>query len=465
MIPSGTYDYSTMIEMREFDTLEGAGIANTVLRYKGSGDGILWTYPIFAVTFMNGSLHDLTLIGNPAAKNCIHVAGINQPTLHDLLIGGCSGEGAVGLLLENIASHDGAGTALGTWMERIRINNVDLGPPALDNQTNLEFRNNSGSSSFDYSDISVTMNVHCGGTGVLIGPNTDLFQVQLNVQGNVNDPCNVPNKTEALAVKGLLRYSRGFIGLEGGNAPNAFHVYKNGVVLFQGSIHGWISGINPAPVVDPGGFYQANPFVDFSYPNGRGTEPYTSFVQRSAKKISSDGTVAIASGQLSGVYDIVWPETQGHSDFHEILVSVSCPIRDHGPCQITTLSNQYQGTGPILSDIRVLAGSSGDQNAPHLVVNVGNRAGGSGPIYASAWGAGEVNLFPADPIGRNVISSEGLTVHSGTGSGLSWQGGATIPSSSNVIRTIDDSSRGTCVPNGYITAQFNGATVRLATCK
>ena len=471
-IPSGNYSYSTTIKIGQGQDLTGAGRSNTVLNFVKNGDGIYWTSKVFQIQDPAGNLSKLSVICNNATTACVHLAGINQPTLDDLYIGGASGPSGIGLLLEDIKSAEVNGKPFSTWMERIQIHNVELGGPGHNNQTNLAFINNGGTGSFDYSDINVTMNVRDGGTGVLIGPSTDLYQVQLNVQGNINDT-SATSSTEALSVKGLLRYSRGFLGMEAarGTNPNLIHVYKGASVAFQGSMHIFANGEdhNAVPVVDPGGFFEASPYMDFTYPNGAGTSNQRPFVQRAAKMITADGAVSFASGILGGLYNIEWPESK--NTYQDIVVNVSCSF-SNDRCQLDVLTNNSHSIkGPVINNLRIMAGGTGDSAFPQLVADITNRNGVQQNMFVTSIGAPSVWLFPDQsvrPFGPTNVTREGLTVRDPSTSaagGLSWQGGTTIPSSSNVMQTPAKSPTGPCpAPNGYVSVNVNGVTLHLATC-
>jgi hypothetical protein len=471
-IPSGHYSYATTIKIGEGQDLTGAGRSNTILHYAKNGDGIYWTSKVFQIHDPAGFLSKLSIICNNTTTACVHLAGINQPTLEDLYIAGASGPSGIGLLLEDIKSVEANGKPFATWMERIQIHNVDLGGPGRNNQTNLAFINNGGTGSFDYSDINLTMNVRDGGTGVLIGPSTDLFQVQFNVQGNINDSHGT-SSTEALSVKGLLRYSRGFLGMEAGQGPNPklIHVYRGGSVTFQGSMHIFPNGkdFNAVPMVDPGGFFEASPFLDFTYPNGVGDGNQTPFIQRAAKMVMADGTVSFASGNIGGLYNIEWPEN--NNTYQDIVVNVSCSF-SNDRCQLDVLTNNAHSIkGPVINNLRIMAGGTGDSGFPQLVADITNRNGVQQDIFVSSIGASTVWLFPDQsvrPFGPTNVTREGLTVRDPSTSaigGLSWQGGATIPSSSNVMQTPDKSPTGQCThPSGYVSVNVNGVTLHLATC-
>jgi hypothetical protein len=471
-IPSGHYSYSTTIKIGEGQDLTGAGRSNTVLNYAENGDGIYWTSKVFQIHDPAGYLSKLSIICNKTTMACVHLAGINQPTLDDLYIGGTSGPSGIGLLLEDIKSVEANGKPFATWMERIQIHNVDLGGPGRNNRTNLAFINNGGTGSFDYSDINLTMNVPDGGTGILIGPSADLYQVQLNVQGNINDARGT-SSTEALSIKGLLRYSRGFLGMEAarGTNPKLIHVYRGGSVTFQGSMHILANGEdgNAVPMVDPGGFFEASPLMDFTSPNGAGASNQRPFIQRAAKMVIADGTVSLASGNLGGLYNIEWPEI--NNTYQDIVVNVSCSF-SNDRCQLDVLTNNAHSIkGPLINNLRIMAGGTGDSGFPQLVADITNRNGVQQNIFVTSIGASTVWLFPDQrvrPFGPTNITREGLTVRdpstSATG-GLSWQGGATIPSSSNVMQAPAKSPIGPCAaPNGYVSVNVNGVTLHLATC-
>lgn len=467
-IPSGTYSYAHTINLTAFDTLEGSGLSDTTINFTGTGDGIKQTSTVFQGNV--GSLHDFQIIGTASATNCVHISGITGPVLYNLGIHGCVGANADGLLLEDILTKDSSNNNLQSWMERIQIHNVDLGKAGADNFTDMEFRNNGGSGSFDYSDIDVTMGVHCGGNGIIVGTGTDLLQVQLSAQGNIDSGCGASeNSTEALVVKGLLRYARGFIGLEGGTSTNAFHVYSTGEVLYNGTIHAWVNSKNAPPVVDSGGFWQASPFVDFGYANGAtdGLSTFYPFVQRAALKVSADGTIAIASGNnMSGFIDLTWPGDNGR--FQDLLLSVTCSPFGTPTCNVTTLSNQSITNPPVFTNVRIMGGTG--SATPHLVVDVGNRNTLAQTIYASAWGAEPMALFPTNTVGSTLISTEGLSVNgSASGRSVTWGGGTHtqyIPNSDNLVYSPDGAiPSGTCTLAGYLNAVYNGHAIHVAACQ
>lgn len=483
MIPPGTYYFSHNIDIpSKYDSLIGSALGTTILRFTGSGgDVIYWHHPTFDVFSGTGKISDITLLGNSNASDCMHIAGFGAVTLKNMSIGGCQGNSGVGLEFEDVTLPDTRhpDTMVHTWMERVNVKNVEVGYVGLydggenytgaGNTTDVWFHNNGGTGSFDYSDFEFKLQVNCNGKGILIDSGTDLLGVKLSAQGNLSGCDGGGDTAEALSVKGLLRYASGFVRLEGSDTPNAYHVYNGGTVLFNGTISGWINGKNPVPVVDAGGFYQAHPYMDFSYPNGNpdGLGNFSSFVQRASLNITSDGTIVLTAGNnISGIYDLVWPGDNGR--FQDLLFSVSCSPFGNKTCDITTLSNQSITNPPVFSNLRVTAGSS--QPIPHLLVDISNRNVLPQNIYFTELAGSPNILFPTDNADSTVVSKEGLTVRS-TGSsasdGLTWGNSShsIIPSSDNVIWTNDGApAAGACTPTNSINVFYNGQSIRIPTC-
>jgi hypothetical protein len=159
IIPAGTYNsWTTSIVMAApGQSLIGAGSANTILNYTGSGVGILWQMNPFTIT-PAGKISGLTISGTASGTAGIHSGSITGAEFEDLEVTGFTGGGAACIWLDNVN---------GGWTERTVMSRVQMGVGAGCTKDLRLTVTGTGTTSFGYNRwTNVALNVNGSQIGI-----------------------------------------------------------------------------------------------------------------------------------------------------------------------------------------------------------------------------------------------------------------------------------------------------------
>ncbi|MGA6984128.1 MAG: hypothetical protein WCC95_14280 [Candidatus Sulfotelmatobacter sp.] len=426
-IPAGSYTYTTTIKMtKPSESLVGAGSGATILHYTGSGDGIYWQMNPFTIA-KAGTLRGFSLVGTSSAQNCIHSGSLQGSTWDDLMIAGCTGANANGILLENACI---GGVALGrvcsgfsAWTERTYMHNIHLGqaPAGTPGNTNdIHMLVHGGTYSFGYSDVDVWFNIEANQTGMLVDTRAQPYHSNINIKANVD-----ANPSSVLTVAGnMWGGTLTMFGEAGGGSANLIHVTSTGMVNDNGTAQIW-SGSGPGeiatPLVDSGGFYVLSPFADFSYPSTPSAVsplPYVRpIIETGSAVVSTGETIVIAqasAGDFEGRLILTWPNNANRNA--SMVIDVACAQFESILCSLNVPVNYAYGGNPVFTSPTIrMTGNS--PSLPQLVLTIGNLNGVTQSLAATWIGPpgnlrnnGSPLLFPGTRIGSTTVPLVGTTV-------------------------------------------------------
>jgi hypothetical protein len=411
-IPAGSYSYTTTITMsKPSQSLRGAGSAQTVLNYKGSGDGLLWQMTPFTAR-KAGTLQGIAFVCTTATQNCIHSGSVQNSTWEDLTVTGALGPNGTGILLENVLIN-----GVKAWTERTYMRNVSIGSPgptgpAVGNTYGLVFRSNGGGQSFGYNEFDVTFNVEAGQIGTFIDRGAYVYHTTFHTAGNID---NTNASTSWLTVKGGIAAGvyTAYAEAVNGDHTNTIHIMPTGHVQAVGEVQiqandlkGMSHGGIIRPTVEPGGFYYVSPWANWNFPSWRLDARSRPMIQQDSKPISDDGPVVVAQGlDLQGRLILNWANNARRMAL--MVLDVSCARNEVNACAVSVPVNYAFQQQPVLTNptIKLING------IPQIQVTVGNRNGVSEALGATWYGAAGDNpeLFPNGPLGNAPVPLVGIT--------------------------------------------------------